>query len=408
MSFRIHSRWAVLLGSSALGLLASATAEASSWSFGLMSDTQWVTSTDLANNPGTVPVSIISQVNQQFINAGVKFVIEDGDLVDTYSGPNETVRANAAQSLYSAGIGFFPLRGNHDSPNNGTASLNYVQSLYPQMTGAGNAFGATNFVVNAATGSYAFDFGNTRFVMLDQFTGAPTSSADPLKGTNIATQLDWLSDTLSTAANPDPGVVNSFVIGHKNLIGANHVDNLFGANPSSNPAVQNAFYDILAQNHVDAYISGHDHIMQLDRVTSPDGDTTITQIISGSDSNKFYVPAGTPPNTNGGLTNAEQYGRTEDVIYQNLNELSYWIFTVDGDEVHAAFYAAWSGATLQGGEYVMNVTPTALNFREVYDFSFRNGVLVAPEPSTWAMMLAGFAGLGFAGHRASRKRLAAA
>jgi hypothetical protein len=31
-----------------------------------------------------------------------------------------------------------------------------------------------------------------------------------------------------------------------------------------------------------------------------------------------------------------------------------------------------------------------------------------PEPSTWAMMLAGFAGLGFAGYRAARKNTAAA
>ena len=31
-----------------------------------------------------------------------------------------------------------------------------------------------------------------------------------------------------------------------------------------------------------------------------------------------------------------------------------------------------------------------------------------PEPSIWAMMLAGFAGLGFAGHRASRKAAALA
>jgi hypothetical protein len=29
--------------------------------------------------------------------------------------------------------------------------------------------------------------------------------------------------------------------------------------------------------------------------------------------------------------------------------------------------------------------------------------VVVPEPSTWAMMLVGFAGLGFAGYRASRK-----
>ena len=32
------------------------------------------------------------------------------------------------------------------------------------------------------------------------------------------------------------------------------------------------------------------------------------------------------------------------------------------------------------------------------------GVLTVPEPSTWAMMLIGFAGLGFMGYRASRKR----
>jgi len=33
-------------------------------------------------------------------------------------------------------------------------------------------------------------------------------------------------------------------------------------------------------------------------------------------------------------------------------------------------------------------------------------VLTGPEPSTWAMMLVGFAGLGFAGYRASRRAVA--
>ena len=36
------------------------------------------------------------------------------------------------------------------------------------------------------------------------------------------------------------------------------------------------------------------------------------------------------------------------------------------------------------------------------------GVVAAPEPSTWAMMLIGFAGLGYAGCRASRKNAAPA
>jgi hypothetical protein len=35
-----------------------------------------------------------------------------------------------------------------------------------------------------------------------------------------------------------------------------------------------------------------------------------------------------------------------------------------------------------------------------------SGASVIPEPSTWTMMLAGFAGLGFVGYRASRKNVA--
>ena len=43
------------------------------------------------------------------------------------------------------------------------------------------------------------------------------------------------------------------------------------------------------------------------------------------------------------------------------------------------------------------------------NFTLDIGVTPAvPEPSTWAMMLFGFAGLGYAGHRASRKSAALA
>lgn len=36
------------------------------------------------------------------------------------------------------------------------------------------------------------------------------------------------------------------------------------------------------------------------------------------------------------------------------------------------------------------------------------GVAPVPEPSTWAMMLIGFAGIGYAGYRSARKRSVAA
>jgi PEP-CTERM motif len=40
---------------------------------------------------------------------------------------------------------------------------------------------------------------------------------------------------------------------------------------------------------------------------------------------------------------------------------------------------------------------------EAVGFSLGDGPISTPEPSTWAMMLVGFAGLGFAGYRASRR-----
>jgi hypothetical protein len=56
----------------------------------------------------------------------------------------------------------------------------------------------------------------------------------------------------------------------------------------------------------------------------------------------------------------------------------------------------------------LGITPTA-TVSETNAFIFNNAFITAsfqsdvPEPSTWAMMLLGFAGLGFAGYRASRK-----
>ena len=108
-----------------------------------MSDTQWKADLD-GENPNTVAVGIIKQLNQQFIDAKVKFVIQAGDLTDKgdNAGAMET-RAQAAQELCDAGIAFFPLRGNHESSQ--AAALKF-QTLYPQTIGQGNCvYGAANF-----------------------------------------------------------------------------------------------------------------------------------------------------------------------------------------------------------------------------------------------------------------------
>jgi hypothetical protein len=53
------------------------------YSFGVMADTQWTNPPgDDGKNPNSVAVDIIRQLNQQFIQDHVKFVIQVGDLVD--------------------------------------------------------------------------------------------------------------------------------------------------------------------------------------------------------------------------------------------------------------------------------------------------------------------------------------
>jgi hypothetical protein len=66
--------------------------------------------------------------------------------------------------------------------------------------------------------------------------------------------------------------------------------------------------------------------------------------------------------------------------------------------------------TVFSGDFTASSSSTSLSFLETVG-SNNGGVLLdgisvsaVPEPSTWAMMLLGFAGIGFMGYRQSRKR----
>lgn len=59
------------------------TASSSAWKFGIMSDTQWTAPPgDDGADPNTSAMSIGTQIQQQFINQGVKLVVHVGDLCD--------------------------------------------------------------------------------------------------------------------------------------------------------------------------------------------------------------------------------------------------------------------------------------------------------------------------------------
>lgn len=101
-----------------------------------MSDTQWGKNVD-GISPGTIAGGIQQRINERMIERGVDFVIQVGDNVDREDdGANGNpevrtlpIKGELVQPLYDAGIGFYSLRGNHES--SGTAAQEFVE-VFPQ------------------------------------------------------------------------------------------------------------------------------------------------------------------------------------------------------------------------------------------------------------------------------------
>lgn len=354
---------------------------AQSFKFGVMADTQWGV-TDDGKNPNSVAVDIINVLNKQFIAKKVKFVIAVGDLVDKLGDKNaittesitnaEGLRAAFAQELYNAGIGFFPVRGNHDShrlsgpvfkqmypqTQHGTmnatpasafsvANPDAARQPFPKREGAPFTLG-TNFsspdpakTKNLDWGglTYAFDYNNARFILLDQF--APLNAKEGEKtDLTIDQQVGWVGETL--AARPAGG--HAFVFAHKGLINQNHVDTLFGADPAESGVNQNAFITAMYKNGVRYYIQGHDHMHNRALVSVTTGapmdgiSPRVQNIVSASDSDKFYRP-NVPSNDE--TYNVAVFGHSRETeISQDLRTIGFYIYTVDGPQVTGEYYSA--------------------------------------------------------------------
>ncbi|MEN9354258.1 MAG: hypothetical protein RL318_1583 [Fibrobacterota bacterium] len=345
-------------------LATSSYGAALAWRFGIIADTQWP-GTSLADslsgfrNPNGVAVDLLRQINREFIARGVQMVLATGDLSDANHPRGIETRATWTQPLYDAGIGFFPLRGNHDGLT-GTASR-FLYAFPQTRDGSHNrtppdAFDWTDSATlhpDFATGvrapfslgsgftspspalgglSYAFQHQSATFLMLDQFT-SPDGSAN-----TIASQLGWLDSTLAKR----PTGTHAFVLGHKGLITPSHPDNLFGATPDQDSASQHRFLRSLSKNGVRLYFNGHDHIQDRALITTPDDTaTTVHTVTIGSASYKFYTPLSAPMDVLYDLANTTRMSRTP--IAQELDRFTFSIVTVDGPRVEVETWSAPSG-----------------------------------------------------------------
>ncbi len=168
--------------------------------------------------------------------------------------------------------------------------------------------------------SYAVNYKGTKIVLLDINTAYYTSTMDQ--------ETSWMSNSGGTGVLQQNDHTQAFVFNHKDLIGQNHKDNEFqtGSSQDANPAQQNAFFAALAGNNVKYDIAGHDHMNHRSIVTSPDGQNKVQEIISQSDSTKFY-------------TASSNWDSREQSISDQQNQIGYYTYTVDGPRVTGKYYS---------------------------------------------------------------------
>jgi hypothetical protein len=392
------------------------------WSFGVIGDTQWTlgmpgfpwdpdyfVDDPEGTNPNFVSLSVARQINQKFIEHGVKFVIQMGDLTNWAGDAAIGSWAQEAQNLYNAGIGFFPMRGNHETYGSFFEPWGFVdldpldaymvpemQNHFPQTRGLSNTFGATNFdsptdVAPELDGiSYSFDYGpsggNARFVIVDPWaTGNAFEMINFVYyGYPIGEQQGWISSRLDKTTR---GTAHAFVLSHQPLLGQNHLDTPFGGLPGDKLDDQQAFYDSLDENDVGFYIGAHDHMHHRSVLTSPDGNSKVTAIITQPASSKFYTPED--------LENEDWAGQKdrELSLSQELYNIGYYIYTIDGPRVTVDYYADGDDNFLSDSGYpneanpafVSKITPR-INFvkKETWGYSLNGQEFLVMEDALYA------------------------
>jgi hypothetical protein len=402
-----------------IGLVAFASeAFAEPWKFGVMSDTQWKIGVpdpvncpkgDTKNcdgkNPNSVAVGIINELNKEFIRHKVKFVIHTGDITDKGDALALDTTATSMQALYNAGIGYYPLRGNHDGSQ---AAAVEFRRVFPQTrnginnqtpsdamvkteccgtplpkAGAGFTVGSNlaSFSSDFEGLTYSFDYQNARFILLDQFT-PPSGTAHSTLSTS---EVDWVGSRLSSR----PPITHAFVFGHKHVISENHPDTLFGKDPSSDSVGQNLFLAQLQKNGVRYYMGGHDHMHNRSIVISPDKASTVQDIINSSNSYKFYIPRET---SNDEKYNLPAFGSLRETpISQELFRIGYYIVTVDGPRVTVDYYSSPNGCN---GDCDLVQMPEQMKFskRESFGYSLNGKEFLVHQGEPYSVVQDSFEG----------------
>lgn len=180
------------------------------------------------------------------------FMLVPGDL-----DPPGPVRATIDRYLGSNYL-WFPVLGNHDTEK--SRDVVWLRD----WAKAGVPLRVRSGPTGAEDTTYSFDFGNSHFVVYNQYFDGRSDAVRGKEGLPEAT-LQWLAEDL--AANRKPLV---WVVGHRPIRSLPDMDSgrlrHGGESVSSNKARRERFIKLLAKYKVRAYFCGHTHNASVGKV----------------------------------------------------------------------------------------------------------------------------------------------
>lgn len=286
-------------------------AKASVWKFAMISDTH---DADMQHTQTGVTAYLPPIINY-IIAEKPDLVLQTGDLItgaqtlptspaykkfDMQYANYKKVTAPLAQ----ANIPLYVMRGNHDfGLHNGDPSL--YQAYMAGMAGSMPQNGPSG----AKGLSYSFIHNNAKFIMIDQFVNTSAGI--------VTLPMDWLK----TELQEKQGARHLFVLGHSPVFTPDTTasSKIAQFNLFDQASLQSQFWQLLTDNHVTAYISGHEHLYFRGQANG------LPQIVLG---NLGCISSYNPATVDKRLTNV--FPTT--AVPNTQGRPGYAIFTVDNDK----------------------------------------------------------------------------
>ncbi len=300
-------------------------------------DTRFIVTGDSRGQPDPINVTILTEIKDAILAEHavepVDFVLFSGDLVN---GATADLQAELLQwrtimqPVYSAGIGVYPCRGNHDDASK-TAWDNIFSGSYALPdNGPSTPFDEKNV-------TFSFPHASSVFVVgLDQYFTTPP----PHKVNQV-----WLNDQFS--ANRRPHV---FVFGHEPAFKVNHTDCL-----DDHPADRNTFWNSIAAEGGRTYFCGHDHFYDHARLDDGDGDPS-------DDLHQYLVGTAGAPLYPDGLYNGDCGTWTPTRVVHD-KEYGYVLVEVGGGVTLTWKHRVAPGVFSSGGDvWTYNIAPPGTRY----------------------------------------------